>query len=364
MNSKKAKAFISNNLKVLFLSIAIGLFACAISIFAFSSPGSNQPPNGNPIFWLLSGTSMYYTAGNVGIGTNSPGEKLEVNGNIKLNVSGNKVFTWYTDSNQMGFMDVTDSRYPFKINAGAYDNALVIDNTGKVGIGMTNPSTTLQVNGTITANAIAGTTLPTRQIFMSGSGTYTTPAGVRQIRIRMVGGGGGGAGLVTASTLTAGSPGTATYFGTVYAAGGSGAPACSIGGTCGAGWASGGAGGTGGSGVASIRVAGQGGGVSSGVNGGGGGGNSFLGMGASGRAQYEDWGCNSPTTNSGGGGSGGTIRNNYDGGGGGGGEYAESIINSPGSSYSYSVGSGGAGGVSQQNGCAGGSGIIIVDESY
>ncbi len=82
MNSKKAKAFISNNLKVLFLSISIGLFACAISIFAFSSPGSNQPPNGNPIFWLLSGTSMYYTAGNVGIGTASPSTTLQVMGMV------------------------------------------------------------------------------------------------------------------------------------------------------------------------------------------------------------------------------------------------------------------------------------------
>jgi hypothetical protein len=35
-------------------------------------------------------------------------------------------------------------------------------------------------------------TAPTVQTFTSGSGTYTTPAGVAYIRVRMVGGGGGG----------------------------------------------------------------------------------------------------------------------------------------------------------------------------
>ncbi len=83
MNLKKAKAFVSNNLKILFFSTLIGSGACMIAVFAFSSPGVNQPPSGNPVFWLLSGTSMYYSAGSVGIGTSSPSTALEVNGRIK-----------------------------------------------------------------------------------------------------------------------------------------------------------------------------------------------------------------------------------------------------------------------------------------
>ncbi len=72
----------SNIFTILFLSIAIGLFACAIAVLAFTNPGS-QPPNGNPVFWLLSGTSMYYSAGSVGIGTSTPSVQLEVNGRVK-----------------------------------------------------------------------------------------------------------------------------------------------------------------------------------------------------------------------------------------------------------------------------------------
>lgn len=37
-------------------------------------------------------------------------------------------------------------------------------------------------------------TAPTTQVFTSGSGTYTTPANVKYIKVRGIGGGGGGAG--------------------------------------------------------------------------------------------------------------------------------------------------------------------------
>ncbi len=82
---------ISNNLKIILFSILIGSSACMIAVFAFSSPGSNQPPNGNPTFWLLNGTSMYYSNGNVGIGTTTPAYKLDVAGQIRSS-SGGYVF--------------------------------------------------------------------------------------------------------------------------------------------------------------------------------------------------------------------------------------------------------------------------------
>ncbi len=129
MNSKKVKHFFSRNLKVVFLSIAIGLFACAISIFAFSSPGSNQPPNGTPTFWLLNGTSMYYSGGNVGIGTNSPGAKLQIvdsgattawigttdnRTNANLQIKGN-AYIWAPSNTTMSSLGAVDTNF---YNAG------------------------------------------------------------------------------------------------------------------------------------------------------------------------------------------------------------------------------------------------------
>lgn len=41
--------------------------------------------------WILSGTNTYNTTGNVGIGTNSPTQALDVTGNVKT--SGNYMYT-------------------------------------------------------------------------------------------------------------------------------------------------------------------------------------------------------------------------------------------------------------------------------
>ena len=344
MNSKKAKAFILNNLKILFLSIAIGLFACAISIFAFTSPGSNQPPNGNPIFWLLSGTSMYYSGGNVGIGTSTPGQKLTIEGtNSILELRGGSYLMLRPAANDwdMRLEAIAGNKLGIYSGGDLVNPIATFVNGGNVGIGTASPTTALQVNGTITANAIAGTQLPTRQIFTSGSGTYATPAGVRQIRIRMVGGGGGGGGS-SGGGAVAGSNGAATIFNSVYANPGSGGGAGS-GGNGNA--ASGGSGGSGGGGSASSRFPGSGGSAGAGYYGAtfsGAGGGTIFGGGAPGLSGASSVSGISAGANTGGGGSGAAA--NYVGGGGAGGEGVEIIINNPVTSYSYTVGSGGAGG--------------------
>lgn len=204
----------------------------------------------------------------------------------------------------------------------------------------------------VSSNAISH---PTVQRFLSGSGTYTRPAGVTSIKVSMVGGGGGGSGGQSGSS---GSTGTASTFGTslltanpgVGATGGAGG-AAGIGGTVTVNSpaiaivaVSGGGGGQGAGAGASASVGG------SSIFGGGGAGASTGGVGAA---------------NTGGGGAGGSNAGaSYGGQGGGAGGGIIATINNPSLTYAYSVGGGGAGGGGTGSGGTGGSGVIIVEEFY
>lgn len=196
---------------------------------------------------------------------------------------------------------------------------------------------------------------PTRQIFTSGSGTYTTPTGATRIFVRMAGGGGGGAG--SGSAPGAAGNGVDTTFSTLTAAKGLAASGVTQG-----------AGGAGTNG--DINITGGTGGISSGTAntyGGNGGSNVFGGVGTAGGGPSNTGGSPGVTnTGAGGGGAGcgGTVGS---GAGGGAGAYVEKTITTPSATYSYAVGTAGAGGSAGGSGAAGGgggSGIIIVEESY
>lgn len=211
-------------------------------------------------------------------------------------------------------------------------------------------------------------TRPTVQTFTSGSGTYTTPAGVKYIRVRIVGGGGGGAGSSTAAANDGGDGGAGgnTTFGSSMLSANGGA-----GGLHGA--DAGGAGGSASLGTGPIGIAltggmGSGGGIaatgfyatgmpgSSGHFGGSGGGGKPNGAGTAAKSN----------TGSGGGAAGSPITG-YSGGSGGSGGFVDSIITSPAASYAYAVGaagSAGSAGTSGSAGGAGGSGVIHVEEYY
>ena len=217
--------------------------------------------------------------------------------------------------------------------------------------------------------------IPTRTTLTSGSGTYTTPAGVLYLRVRMLGGGGGGAGSGAGSGGTGGTGGTTTFgISLLTATGGTGGGVSQVP-----------DGGNGGSGSVSLPAHGfysSGGGGSSGAWNnastqilayGGAGGSSALGGGAPSQpASYSAGGTGiGAPANSGGGGSGASctfnLVNGWAGGGGGAGGYVDAIIPTPSATYAYTVGFSGASGIAGSSGFLGGiggSGVIIIEECY
>lgn len=224
---------------------------------------------------------------------------------------------------------------------------------------------------TSNAPVYTGYTAPTQQRFTSGSGTYTTPAGVKYIRVRMVGGGGGGGGSCTSAGNdggTGGSGGSTTFgsslltaaggspgSGTSQIAGGAGgaatvnSPAVDLGsytGTYGENCQE--------TNVASVNVGGKSGGQTA-FGGRGSGGSSV----APGVAALSNSGA--------GGGGAGAPAQGISGSGGGAGAYVDALISDPSASYSYAVGAAGTAGAAGTGGYAGGAGgtgVIVVEEYY
>ena len=72
--------------------------------------------------------------------------------------------------------------------------------------------TTLKLAAGAVTDEKTNFTQPTVQRFTSGSGTYTTPAGVKRITVEMCGGGGGGGSSSANANNTAGTSGGNTTF--------------------------------------------------------------------------------------------------------------------------------------------------------
>lgn len=233
-----------------------------------------------------------------------------------------------------------------------------------LGIGTTGQLLAVSAGGIPTWANNGSVLAPTFQIFLSGSGTYTTPTSPKPlyIRVKMAGGGGGGGGYQSGT----GGNGNSTTFGTslLTCTGGTGGTAegnATAGGTA-----------TVNSPAVSILAlsggSGQGGSQDGNstnlISGGSGGANALGGAGGGGYNTGAIGGA--ANTGAGGGGSGSQASSGDNGSGGGAGAYLEAIISKSNLSttYSYSVGSGGAGGVGTYTGGAGAAGIIIVEEYY
>jgi hypothetical protein len=118
---------------------------------------------GGETYWVLSGSNLYTssTAWNVGIGTTSPVEKLQVAGNVNIDNrlfvrsgsgwSGSPAISLAIGDNDTGFNWVSDG------NLAIYTNnaeRMRIDSSGNVGIGTTAPAYKLDVNGDINTSGV------------------------------------------------------------------------------------------------------------------------------------------------------------------------------------------------------------------
>lgn len=132
----------------------------------------------------VSGGAMVNSGGNIGIGTGSPGHKLAVIGDALVqgtqgyDASGETARLYLGDTNA-SIRAVYASG--LRLSAfGAADGLVLLENSGNVGIGTTNPTAKLEVNGTakvsgfqLGASATPGHVLT---VNASGVGTWQPPA--------------------------------------------------------------------------------------------------------------------------------------------------------------------------------------------
>lgn len=155
-----------------------------------------EKPEGSSIHFAV-GSSTYVVIssnGNVGIGTTSISYKLDVNGDIRINSGGKLFFGDGSSMNTAGsgsavsisnnsdaaiMADVDNNGtggIQLKVSGNEY---MSVTNSGKVGIGVTNPSTKLQVDGEI-KSLVSGTTfymVPRGAIIMWSGAINTIPSG-------------------------------------------------------------------------------------------------------------------------------------------------------------------------------------------
>lgn len=282
----------------------------------------------------------------------------------QFKITGSDVTDFYRAGRRVRAVGSSTGTIYGEISASAFVTDTTITVVWDTGA-LANESLTVSVSFLGGSESVPATTAatPTRQVFTSGSGTYTTPDDVTWIEVELIGAGGGGGGSGDGDGGTGGT-GANTTFSTLTGSGGGGGN----GGTSDSNGALGGAGGVASGG--DINIPGGGGDSTGGLGvnnaNGGSGGNGFFGGGGRGGNGTNAGTAGAANSGAGGGGAGQNVVVNPGAGGGSGG-YVRKIITSPAATYSYSVGAAGTAGTAGTSGAVGGAGaagLILVTEHY
>ena len=177
----------TDSIPAIFTNAVTGTTPCTVQIgnnthtFAFTASSSGFSIND---FTNVNAQRLFIdTSGNVGIGTNSPGQKLDVSGNInttgelRFNSAARRVF-YRPGNNDMIFeaaanffymQDIANTAHKWFTNSG--DVRLLIQANGHIGIGTTTAGERLQVNGAIDFTGGATTNIASSGKLSFESGT-------------------------------------------------------------------------------------------------------------------------------------------------------------------------------------------------
>ena len=138
-----------------------------------SSP--NTPGSGHTENFVVASGKSYFPAGNVGIGTTSPTDKLNINTGAgtfdfkDYNLTYNTSLAVRSESGYLGL--VTEGAQDVFISTNGFANKrIVVKSDGKVGIGVTAPTSSVHVDGLQTNSGSTSAHLPTGTMRLNFAG--------------------------------------------------------------------------------------------------------------------------------------------------------------------------------------------------